>query len=541
MSPTGTNALDFGQVVINDRIVRSLSLTNPGCINFDFVWDLADHPRLSVKPDRGNVPKGERRMMEITYAPATAEKLGGHLATCQVINGPKYQLVCSGSGYKPKLHLSFLNHDFGPCHIWQQGMTPSATTLSLQNNDTQPVSFDILFDITDNWKVLSSPCVLAPGHSQEVPITFKPTAAQKYNAVMPVRVNGLYNVNVNLSGEGVPLRVELAKAEQMQRGVAFGAVPHGSSSNRNLALANRGQASAFVSFEPSHELFERLGIEVMPAAGLMLKPREVAEVTLWFRPKQRMHPFKEPLRALVAGVPQQLTVMSGACTGVSLALASDSIPFGSVVLGSRTSKRLQLSNNGDVGSKFVWDTKPLAPNFSISPAEGFLAPGQDVKLEVSFHPTAVNPDIRVERLCCRMITSDAPAAAEGSSKVAADSATAPGLHDLLLTVTGACAASEAVGEPLVFRCNVRTSTSKSIQLQNPSSTNWQLRPVITNDFWSGPEFVQIPAGGIADYQLVYKPMTMTAAGGPPHEGSVFFPVPDGSGLLYRLQGQVRCR
>jgi len=45
---------------------------------------------------------------------------------------------------------------------------------------------------------------------------------------------------------------------------------------------------------------------------------------------------------------------------------------------------------------------------------------------------------------------------------------------------------------VVFRCNVRASTSKSIQLHNPSSTGWQLRPVIQNgDSWSGPEFVQV--------------------------------------------------
>jgi hydrocephalus-inducing protein len=51
--------------------------------------------------------------------------------------------------------------------------------------------------------------------------------------------------------------------------------------------------------------------------------------------------------------------------------------------------------------------------------------------------------------------------------------------------------------------------------------------------------VQVPAGGSAEYTLVYKPLTMTPAEGQPHEGSVFFPIPDGSGLLYKLYGQVR--
>lgn len=86
------------------------------------------------------------------------------------------------------------------------------------------------------------------------------------------------------------------------------------------------------------------------------------------RPQQRTRPFKEPLKALVAGVPQVITTISGACTGLSVLLASDSIPFGTVVLGSRTTKRLLLSNNGDVGCKFAWDNSRFGSDFGITPA-----------------------------------------------------------------------------------------------------------------------------------------------------------------------------
>lgn len=174
-------------------------------------------------------------------------------------------------------------------------------------------------------------------------------------------------------------------------------------------------------------------------------------------------------------------------------------------------------------------------------AEGFLAPGQDVKLEVSFHPTAINPDIRLEQLRCKLSGSAAPTTAAADASAAASSPATVSLQklpDLLLNLTGACAASEATGEPVVFKCMVRASTSKSIKLQNPTSSNWQLRPVINNDFWTGAEFVQVPAGGSAEYTLCYKPLTMTPAEGQPHQGSVFFPLPDGSGLLHVLHGQV---
>jgi hypothetical protein len=71
-------------VVINDRVVRSIALVNPGRVNFDFTWDLGNHPRLSVKPAGGTVPKGERRVIELSYAPTATEQLAGHRVKCQV-------------------------------------------------------------------------------------------------------------------------------------------------------------------------------------------------------------------------------------------------------------------------------------------------------------------------------------------------------------------------------------------------------------------------------------------------------------------------
>lgn len=190
------------QVVINDRVVKSFSLVNSGRVNYDFVWDLGSEPSLSVKPQAGSVPRGERRVVELSFAPTAPAKLGDcsvscqvrmlnfscvvasrvlmtamqtvdccgspctpcHNAVCvnppwlwhvhlQVTNGPRYKFVLKGSGYTPNLNFSFLSHDFGPCHVWQQGMAPTTVMLKVQNHDKQAVSYDVLFDNTDTWQV----------------------------------------------------------------------------------------------------------------------------------------------------------------------------------------------------------------------------------------------------------------------------------------------------------------------------------------------------------------------------------------------------
>lgn len=91
------------------------------------------------------------------------------------------------------------------------------------------------------------------------------------------------------------------------------------------------------------------------------------------RPAARQRPWTESLVVDAAGVRLPLGSLSGCCTGLELSLAADSLPFGTVVLGSRTTKRLGLANTGDVGARFAWDVKALGRHFSIYPAGAWVA------------------------------------------------------------------------------------------------------------------------------------------------------------------------
>jgi hypothetical protein len=51
-----------------------------------------------------------------------------------------------------------------------------------------------------------------------------------------------------------------------------------------------------------------------------------------------------------------------------------------------------------------------------------------------------------------------------------------------------CVAAARRPEP---RCKVRSSDAKAVVLTNPTGAAWQLRPIIQNDFWSGPEFLRV--------------------------------------------------
>ena len=62
-------------------------------------------------------------------------------------------------------------------------------------------------------------------------------------------------------------------------------------------------------------------------------------------------------------------------------------------------QRVQVENTGDVGTKYSLDMAALGPHFTAFPGSGFLAPNQQAQVEITFQPKALNPDIRVDRVC----------------------------------------------------------------------------------------------------------------------------------------------
>lgn len=192
-----------------------------------------------------------------------------------------------------------------------------------------PLSFRVLtfrFDHTYSLchllsQVDCTSAVLQPGEARDIGISFRPTAAVAYRDAIPLHINGLYTVNVLVTGrrsltgcsgckrlspkvkplacaqnmlqhpccplnqsntgEGVPLCVELA--DPSRQTVAFGAVPRGQSVSRTLVVMNRGRAAATFSLARTASALGSRGIEVAPAAPLVLKPKEQASLSFTFR------------------------------------------------------------------------------------------------------------------------------------------------------------------------------------------------------------------------------------------------------------------
>lgn len=90
---------------------------------------------------------------------------------------------------------------------------------------------------------------------------------------------------------------------------------------------------------------------------------------------------------------------------------------------------------------------------------------------------------------------------------------------------------------------------KKVQVKNPSSEGCKIKVSVTTnnqhykEYFTGKEYLELGPNATADYELTYLPLTMTKNDQVAeikeerHTGHLFFPLPDGSALLYNLSGQ----
>ncbi|KAI8803400.1 hypothetical protein BJ742DRAFT_498091 [Cladochytrium replicatum] len=515
------NVVDFGKVQVMEKRIKRIIIMNSGKFNFDFSWKYLNPQRnsrayVSITPEIGTVPKGEKLICEITFFPSAICSLKGQNAILQIANGKQYLLSFQGIGSMPVLTLSKFSHDFGSQFLYKPGVTSSTTIIMATNDDICDIAFDVIFadgSVFEAQKGVSA--VLSPKQSTEIEFRFLPREKRKYYEIVKIQINSTSAFDVVLQGEGVLFSVELIGHEN--KNVNFGSLHIGQIVKRTAKLINNSPIPAAFKLGPK-TLLEQLAasaVSVFPNMEISLPPKGIINVEFKFQPVARLLPFIHELSIEAPGILQPLLIIIGACQGIEVKLENDTLPFGAVVQKSSTTRRLQLQNIGDIGVKFHWDYLRFSPDFSITPIEGYISPGMEIALEITFHPTEVNPDIRYENILCH-IDSSLP---------------------VTLTLSGICVPQPTQTEIIKFSTPVRQSETKSVSLVNKSTSIWRLHPIIENDYWSGQEVLEIEAGQAGTYDVVFNPQTMTGDGeNGRHEGTLFFPLPDGNGILYKLSG-----
>lgn len=198
-------------------------------------------------------------------------------------------------------------------------------------------------------------------------------------------------MDVRITGEGVPLKLDLARAEDSF--VDFGICRVSSDQTKVVTLLNSSKKQVTITFDVDGQLAElrKLAIGVFPEGEITINSKEKVDIELRFNPQVRINAFKKDFMYSIVenGEVHKLNTVQGSCHGLELKLMDDSLNFGGVVVGSKLIKKLQMNNMGDIGAKFEWDTAFCGRYFSITPNKGFLPANDSIKFDVAFHPDVV--------------------------------------------------------------------------------------------------------------------------------------------------------
>ena len=207
----------------------------------------------------------------------------------------------------------------------------------------QDISFAIEHEDTDVLRLQASPTVLPKGASKSFTVAFAPALLGPFHARVPVNVSGLYTLHIDLKATVV--RRAVAPADRSMATVAIGAVRVGKTKRCKVELLNSAPISASVDFAPAAAQLGGVGVTIEPLA-LQLAARGRGNVTLVFKPKQRLAPFTEAVHALVSGAQHRVLTVAGSAQGLAMQLGTQALAFGTVVMGSQTTKQVQLMNTG---------------------------------------------------------------------------------------------------------------------------------------------------------------------------------------------------
>ena len=525
--------VEFGDIFINEKKTRKMTIENNGDFNFDFsLKKTSQMSFITINPEIGTVKKRDKREIEIMFSPIAEYKFKQkqNILTLTIVSGPTYVLEIRGNARKPGVELSFFEYNFGPCFVLKH---PLAITkeLELKNRDNAAMSIETLFEKKNYLDFqLASGQVLFPLQYDKntgkelnilkIPVVFTPREFMSYEEVITLDINNLFKLDLKIYGEGIQFKLELEKTEDQH--IDFGILKVGQDVTRTVSLINYSKKSMNLSLDCGLQLQElkKNFIQVFPLKEFTIHPKEKRDIEIRFNPKSRLHQFKEELlyRIVENNEPRKLLNINGSCYGIELKLMGDDLSFGPVVINSKLTRSLQLANLGDIGTKFSWDVTFCQKFFTIIPESGYLPPHEDAFFKVTFHPNVLDNDIQFKKVKCQIDDSE----------------------PLFINLSGKCVPQpkEMVKE-VKFDAIVRNVDKQKVIIKNPTPQAWRIKAIVSSNldsikgYFEGKEFLEVPANGQAEYEISYKPLTMTKNPQVPqikeevHEGTLFFPLPDG--------------
>ncbi|XP_054633597.1 hydrocephalus-inducing protein homolog [Dunckerocampus dactyliophorus] len=518
LSPDVIETLDFGRVGISEQATFNILVCNTGRYDMDVNFELEGPSELLqtlvTKPKNAMIAVGDQLQSSVLFSPRNTCTLKDIRLIIKVNNGASFTMALEGSGVTPDLEFSFKKYNFGMHFLYCPGMTPASHNLVIKNKGDRDISVKCQFRKSAFLEIDFKADVFSPGAVVNIPITFYPREPRRYHEKLTFLLNSCIKEQVDILGQGIEMKLEVLAPKSQK--VKLGSLLLGQKAIKRVHLVNYSILGIPFNLQMDTKTpLDPKNLSISPAGQQYLNPNAGSSIIeIQFTPYQRIPPFTAELRAEIEGYLHPLLTIQGCCKGVEVRLDQDHLGFGAIVQHCQAKKKVVMMNTGELCARFHWKTEDFPPELSITPTKGCIQPGTEVPVEVTFSPKNLNNDSRYENLSCYI---------EGFSS------------RITLTVTGSCIATSYIKEVVTFVCPVRCSHTQTLYVVNPTNQRCSIRPVIKGKQWRAAPSVALEPLQTTSYDITYAPLTMTTDG-KKHLGSVFFSFPNGTGMLYTLQG-----
>ncbi len=235
-----------------------------------------------------------------------------------------------------------------------------------------------------NGSAVKLPVTLAAGDTLKVKATFSPAAPGGVTGALVIHTNAVNFpvVNVSLTGQGVVPGLYGPASDSL------GKVPDGLTASKNVIVTNGNTVAEKVTAvaRPAAPFAAKL-----PATGTVLAPGESIAVGVSYRPTTTRASNSSFTITTSGG--HRLTVRlsgTGKKAVSSIVAGRAAISFGSVALGSSTTRTIVIKNAGNLPATITQGSGPGVPFGTevLVPAGTPVNPGYSISIPVTFTPTS---------------------------------------------------------------------------------------------------------------------------------------------------------